>query len=242
MFDFEKYSFSQIATFAGFCVGCIFATYVIRTFGYFSVMGEQFTGIFLEANLLQGAILATPSVFLTASLLFWSVWLASLMIDLDEQITYVASKIPGIVKVRPRLVMNCISLALVACLFIPAKYFDGDNFILKVMLSIFIVFIQFVFLFDRWIDTRKLSPLLLASTLLVTYSALHDVGKFQAIEDLNHAQNGFSITATDKNYVNVSLLRTSSTSILFRAGNSILLYDRTKITKIERMTDKIVQH
>ncbi|TBY42266.1 hypothetical protein [Rhizobium leguminosarum] len=232
---------SDIAKFVGFCAGCAFATYVIRVLGYFSIMGQQFTGIFLEANLLQGAILATPGVVGIASLFCLSVWLGSVMIHFDDQITYVANRISFAGKVKPRTIMNWFSLALLACLFIPNRYLAGDHFEFRLLLSVLIAFLQYLFLFERWVDSSEVSVFLLAYCLIATYTALYDIGKFEAIHDLNHGENGYSITATDKNYVNVTLLRTSSSSILFKAGSSILLYDRAKISKIERMTDKIEQ-
>ncbi|WP_017995802.1 hypothetical protein [Rhizobium leguminosarum] len=242
MLNFENYSLGDYAKFVGFCIGCVFATYVVRILGYFSIIGDQFTGVFLEANLLQGAILATPSVFGVASLFFIGIWLGSVLIRFDDQITYAVKKIPGLEKVKPKIISYCISLSLLVCLFIPSRYFAGDDFAIKVLVSVLIAFMQYKLSFERWLDTEKVSVLLLVPCLIATYSALYDIGKYQAIQDINHGENGYSITAADRNYVNVTLLRTSSSSILFKAGASILLYDRAKVTKIERLTDRIEQY
>lgn len=60
-----RYSLTDLASFLGMCVGFAFAAYVVRTIGSFSVVGPELLGLFLEANLISGAIIIVPWV------IFW---------------------------------------------------------------------------------------------------------------------------------------------------------------------------
>ncbi len=52
--------------------------------------------------------------------------------------------------------------------------------------------------------------------------------------DLTHGKNRYNLYSSEKSYLNVLVLRSTSTSVIFKAGDEIIFYDRANIKRLER--------
>jgi hypothetical protein len=214
-------SITQLATYAGICVGLAFVSYVVRTLGYFSVVGPEFFPLFIQADLVMGAVLEAPFVIsiLSAAYLiaaYFTFWEVTFLLWLS---------------------------GVAAILFLISKFFlEGENFIWIATISLILALFSYMWIFIHYIDQRRLSIVLCFSALMSTNAALTNFGKYQAIDDLNHPRVRYSVTAEDKSYVNVILLRASNSAILLKVGGAVVFYDRSKISKIELAASEMRQY
>ncbi|MEW9616041.1 hypothetical protein AB3G45_19690 [Shinella sp. S4-D37] len=238
---FENLSMAKAASIIGFLVGCAFITYVIRTMGYFSVIAPEYLGFFIETDLIMGAIRAAPFVFASATFAYLIFWLVAIALAHEEKVDRVFLPIDAVVERVPSWVKRLPLFIFFAALFASSFLLEGDSYVLRVAMLYLNLMIAVMWLAERRAAEHTIHPLALAACLISLYSALYETGKFEAIQDLNHSKARYSITASDKSYVNVLLLRATSSGVLLKAGNEVILYDRSHITKIERATDLITQ-
>lgn len=238
---FDDAPITKVVSIFGFFIGCAFITYVIRTMGYFSVIAPEYLGFFIETDLIMGAIMAMPFVFGASVLVYTIFWIVSILVDHEEKIERITKPVHGVKKYVPKQTKQILMWLFLALLIVAPFVLHGENYIIKAELSIFSVMLTIGWLFQHKLDHDRISPLLAVSCVIVTYTALHDIGKVEAITALNHSKARYSVTAADKQYVNVILLRASSSSVLIKVGGDVILYDRGQVNKIERAADQIEQ-
>ncbi len=220
-------------------MGCAFITYVVRTIGYFRIIAPEYLGFFIETDLVMGAIRATPFVVGACYIVYTLFWLVSLVIDHEDKIVRVTRPIHGIKRLSRPWMKTVALWTFYFALIVSGFVFEGENFFITLELSYLAALYVVIWTLQQYEDYGKINPFVGVAAMLSVYTALINTGKWEAIVDLNSSNARYSITATDKSYVNVILLRTSASGVLLKAGKDIILYDRSKVSKIERMADQI---
>lgn len=232
----SKYSIADIASVVGFCVGCAFVTYIVRMFGYFNVIGPELLGMYLDSDLVQGAILALPAVILVLCLIQTIyVIVFPLMEKLSPKIDRAIERLPPALQVEATTVFGALAwIALISSIIITIFIPDDDHGALLMFQMVTLIACA-GFSTEYFIANRKLSIFWIATLALNTYWCVYQSGRYEAQNDLNYSKHRYVINATDKSYVNVVLLRSTNKAVLMKAGSDIIMYDRSQVTRIERM-------
>lgn len=231
-----KYSIADIATALGFCVGSAFVTYVIRMIGYFNVVGPEFLGMYLDSDLVQGAILALPAVVLVVSLVLVGVgWVFPTMARVAPYVDRATGYLPRAFQIDASTLLIVLAwTSSIALMVINIVNPDQDMGLLM-----FFHMINFmacaVFAAEYFIAHERLSLFWAVVLMLNAYWCIYQFGRFEAQSDINFSKNRYTIYATDKTFVNVSLLRSTSKAVLLKSGDDVVLYDRSQVIRIERM-------
>jgi|GEM_PF-3048204 len=235
---FDEMTVGKAVSYLGFVVGCAFITYIVRTMGYFSVVAPEYLGFFVETDLVMGAVRATPFVVGVIWLLYTEFWIVSLIHDNKERFPSIISVPVGrLAGIAPSWSMQAFEYFVIFCYFLSQFIPIGENYVFRRMIGMLISFILCLKAVEQFERFGTVNPFSAFATLLVVYTTLHDVGKWEAVVDLNHSKARYSITASDKSYVNVLLLRASASSVLLKVGSQVVLYERSKIIRIERTAD-----
>lgn len=205
-------------------------------------MGPEFFPIFIQADLLMGAVLEARFVVGVVSLAYWVVVYIAVLDRFDHRIRPVANKIPFLKEGNELTFLAWLSAIATFSFVVSVFFLQGENFVWIATLSAVLAIFSHTWLLINYVDEGRFSITLCLSALLSTQGALSNFGKYQAIEDLNHPKARYSVTADDKNYVNVILLRASEAGVLLRVGETVVLYDRSKVSKIELAVSEMKQY
>ena len=238
---FKELSSTKIASALGFAVGCAFVTYVVRTMGYFSIVAPEYLGFFLETDLILGAIKATPFVIGLGSLVYLIAWITAIAVHHSDKVDIIFIPIDNLLAKRPSWTTPFLLFIFFMLVLASSFLFEGDNFIFRVLILYINLVLSLFWVADQHIENKVIHPLSIIACFFSAHTVLYETGKLEAIMDLNHSKARYSLSASDKDYVNVLLLRASSSSVLIRVGNGVVLYERSQIKKIERSTDQIKQ-
>lgn len=232
----RKYSIADLASVVGFCVGCAFVTYIIRMFGYFNVIGPELLGLYLDSDLVQGAIFALPAVIIVLSLIqtiYVSIF--PLMERISPSVERGIARLPNAVKVEPTTFFGILAwIALISSVIITIVIPDDDKGML-LLFNIVTLMTCGVFAADYFVAYRKLSIFWIATLALQSYWCIYQTGRYEAQSDLRYSKHRYAVFAADKSFVNVVLLRSTSKAILMKVGSDIVMYDRSQVIRIERM-------
>ncbi len=236
-----RFSLSDVLAVVGFCVGCAFVTYVVRMVGYFSVVGPELLGMFLETDLIQGAIFSLPGVILLVGIIQMCVaFVFPLMERLTPSIDRLVDNLPRSVKLKPDTLIGIISILVFSGLMLLSIFKPVDDFGARLLLQITITMISITYFFDHLIFRKNLSIIWSVAIILNGYQCLYEIGRTEAQLDLKSTTNRYAISASDRSLVNVTILKSSSKALLIKVGNDVVMYDRSQISRIEKMP-KLVQ-
>ncbi|UPA25361.1 hypothetical protein [Shinella oryzae] len=238
---FEDMSFTKVVSIVGFLIGCAFITYVVRTMGYFAVIAPEYLGFFIETDLIMGAIRAAPFVIGCATFVYLIFWFAAVLLAHEEKVDRVIMPIDAAVRRLPVWLRTLPLVIFFVALFASPFLFEGDFYVIRVAFLYVNLSLAVMWLVQKHAADRTVHPPAFATFLITLYPALYETGKYEAIQDLNHSEARYSITAGDRSYVNALLLKASSNGVLLKVGNEVILYDRSQIARIERATDRIEQ-
>ncbi len=232
----DKYSLTDIISAIGFCVGCAFVTYIIRMFGYFNVVGPELLGMYLDSDLIQGAILALPAVILTLGFIQLIVaWLFPIFDRISPKVNRVIEWLPRPFQLEATTFFALLAVAaFVGSLIVQIVTPDDDQGSL-LMFQVVSLIACCVFATESFLAQRRINLFWVIAVALNGYWTLYQVGRFEAQNDLRHSRVRYAVYAVDKAFVNVMLLRSTSKAVLMKVGGDVVMYDRSQVTRIERM-------
>ncbi|SOC92834.1 hypothetical protein SAMN05216358_2994 [Rhizobium sp. AN5] len=218
---FGDLAIEDVVKLALVCFGGAAATFVVYTAGYFSLVGPEFLGIYFDGNIISGIVQVTPMVTgVTSICLFLYYWIYRLFCSFDD-----GEKIIDFLLVIDKVLI----IPIVATLFMDKDWLDLKAFIL--LLSAFVIAGAVFFQNMHYGVVNYLSVSFLIFTL---FNAVDISGKASAYRDLTKDAPRYSLYTTDKNYVNVVVLRSTSNGVIVKSGNDIIFYGKDQIERLER--------
>lgn len=235
-------SLTEIVSFFGFCVGCAFVTTTVRTIGYFSVIGPQFQDLFLDTDLVKGAVQALPGIIFIAASIWAGIWLGVVSFEtVHPTVQHLERAAPRILSVPLRVIVNWWGGITIAAYVFAIALFDGEYFFIRFLLWFLMSLSAYFQAVVAIIEGKKIHPILAVALLIMTYNGLHDLGKLEAISALRNTSERYSVETSNKSYANVNLLRTTSNAVLLRVGGEVIYYDRSQINQISRPVESMRQ-
>ncbi|MGQ2917148.1 hypothetical protein [Rhizobium oryzihabitans] len=232
----SKYSLTDIVSAVGFCVGCAFVTYVIRMFGYFNVVGPELLGMYLDSDLVQGAILALPAVILVLGLIQMIVSFLFPVFDrIAPKVDRVIERLPKRLQIEATTFFVLLAGgAFVGSIIVQVVTPDDDHGAL-LLFHVMSLMACCVFATENFLAHRRIKLFWVIAVALNSYWTLYQVGRFEAQNDLRLSKTRYAVHAEDKSFVNVTLLRSTSKALLMKVGDDVVMYDRSQVIRIERM-------
>jgi hypothetical protein len=202
-------------------------------FGYFNVVGPELFGMYLESDLILGAILGLPAVIISVALVHFVIsWMLPLMDSISPKIDRAIDKLPPSMRCSSTTFFIFVAaLATICSILVRVLMKENDNGLFLIC-QLFSLFACIFFAVENFISHRKLSLFWILAVALNVYWTLYQFGRFEAQSDLEYSKTRYAVYATDKTYVNVILLRSTSKVVLMKAGNGVVMYDRSQIPRI----------
>ncbi|MGO7868652.1 hypothetical protein AB9E15_05330 [Rhizobium leguminosarum] len=234
-------SLSQLATYGSISVGAAFVSYVVRTLGYFSIVGPDFFPLFIQSDLIMGAILETRFVAGVLTVVYVLGWYISILERYDHRIRPLMERIPFLQEGNEVNLLNGLAWVIIIFSVISSWFLEGDSYLWITVCSCLLAGFSILFLLISRIEQGRWSIFLGIVMLVTVNAALTNLGKSQAIQEINHPKVRYSVIADDKNYTNVILLRVANSGILLKVGSQVIFYDRAKIKRIDLAADQLRQ-
>lgn len=226
--QFGDIGLDDIAKFGALCVGATAAAFVIKATGYFTVVGPEFIGLYLDGNILTGIFYAAPYVFSVVSLSIWIYyWIYRGFRRLFDDETEITRMLLFYDKVM-------IIPITIAVLFANGKWVFIEEIVFAVA-----AFIVGGVVFFQYFHFERINYINVIFCAFAIYSAVYVSGKADAVSDLLKKEPVFDIYTTDTNYVNAIILKTASNGIVIRWGDKIIFYKTDDIKKISRHLDAL---
>lgn len=234
----QRVRFSEIITLIGFLVGCAFVSYVVRSIGYFSILGPEMLWMYLDLNVMQGAVFSIPGVMLLTSIVYLAILLVVSVVNYEEKNGVLTDRVPILLK--KTLKFSLILLAYFV-LFFFEFLFGKDMYGAKMLVYFGFFMTNLIAIVDSWFNGSKYSLLFTGFLgFLLMYNCLLQLGKMEAFIDLHKVSPRYSVWADDKSYMNVTVMRSSSSYLILKVGNDAVFYDRARIRRVERETTEIL--
>lgn len=236
----RKVTLSGLLPWIGVFIGTLFVFYTVYTMGYFSVLGPELLGFYLETNFVQGAILSIPGLVgvVSASLPALGILGGILLMD-DESIRN--NKYLSITsRINPDIVML---LMLVVCVAtsVTLNWFFPDRFFLLQMIVFLILFGANVIKgVSALADRQALNSILqFACSLVAAYGLLLFLGKYSASNDIEKDNVRYSVYTEGKSFINVNIVFSSSSVLVIKSGSELIFYERSQVKRVERLLKRV---
>lgn len=236
-----KLTISEVAAILGIGVGCAFASYALISTGYFSIVGPGMLGWFLETNLLSGAIFCLPYVLLALTItpffVFESIGRSIFGEKRNQEIPTQSTNL---------IRNNSLSMALVGALLFVSNFIYSDYSYNDTYYSTFIWAIATLYslIMIRYNVRNRFYPFLVIYFVIMLMNLsmfLIVFGASQGHRDLVREDRRYDVVAEDKTYLNVTVIRTTSSSLILRVGKDVVFYERSRIKRLSRTPDDAVQ-